>query len=47
MGHAQNGFCWACVMNQRCQEDAFARDMDQFGWIIPRSVVAWPTDDLF
>jgi hypothetical protein len=47
MVRAQNGFCWAIVMNQRRLEDAFARDVDQLGWIITRSVVSWPADDLF
>jgi D-alanyl-D-alanine carboxypeptidase len=39
---AQNGFCWAIVMNRRGSGGAFARDLDQLGWKIRSAVKAWP-----
>jgi CubicO group peptidase (beta-lactamase class C family) len=44
---AQNGFCWAILMNQRRSEDGFARDVDQLGWTVTRAVGSWPAYDLF
>jgi hypothetical protein len=44
---AQNGFCWAILMNQRKTEAAFGGDVDQLGWKITGSIDAWPSYDLF
>ena len=44
---AQNGFCWAIVMNQRRPDKSFAAAVDQLGWKILAGVKSWPADDLF
>lgn len=39
---AQNGFCWAIVMNRRSSAAAFHRDLDRLGWTILGDAKSWP-----
>jgi CubicO group peptidase (beta-lactamase class C family) len=44
---ADNGFCWAVLVNTRNDTDSFFSDLDKLTWNIIGGVSTWPKIDLF